>query len=116
MISLVLETDMGILVYSLVNVFIWPHDSSLDQNPIISRAQQHLIESRIISRVDAFDAMTSERPYKCKISIDKAKEELINNSGSQLAPNLVKIFVKNFKPDLTPFLLKSKIKNPNKIP
>jgi diguanylate cyclase (GGDEF)-like protein/PAS domain S-box-containing protein len=51
--------------------------------------------SRIIGIVDAFEAMTSERPYKKPLSIEKAVEELKRCSGSQFDPTLVPIFVNN---------------------
>jgi putative nucleotidyltransferase with HDIG domain len=49
--------------------------------------------SRIIAIADAFDAMTSARPYRPKMSIADAVEELKRNSGTQFDPFLVKAFV-----------------------
>lgn len=51
------------------------------------------LESRIISIVDAFDAMTSERSYRRALSEDIAVCELESNSGSQFDPELVNVFV-----------------------
>lgn len=51
--------------------------------------EQIPIEARIISVADTFDALTSERPYRPAMSIDEAKAELRNVSGSQLDPNIV---------------------------
>lgn len=52
------------------------------------------IESRIIAIADAYDAMTSSRPYrKNGLSLDKAKQELINNAGTQFDPNIVSLIV-----------------------
>ena len=50
--------------------------------------------SRIISIVDAFDAMTTERPYQKKVTLLEAKEEIRRCKGSQFDPNLVEIFLK----------------------
>lgn len=55
------------------------------------------IQSRIISIADAFDAMTSERPYREKITNEEALEEIIKNAGTQFDPMLTKVFVENFK-------------------
>ncbi len=50
------------------------------------------IESRIISVVDAYDAMTSDRPYRKGMSHEKAVEELIYNAGKQFDSEVVDIF------------------------
>ncbi|MFC2149238.1 HD-GYP domain-containing protein [Candidatus Auribacterota bacterium] len=49
---------------------------------------------RIFSIMDAYDAMTSTRPYRDKISKKEALEELKKNSGTQFDPGLVDEFVK----------------------
>lgn len=49
--------------------------------------------SRIISVADAFDAMTSSRPYRKRMSYDKAVAELILNKGSQFDPSIVDMFL-----------------------
>lgn len=49
--------------------------------------------SRIISVADAFQAMTSERAYKEKISVKKAIEEIKHCSGKQFDPEISKIFI-----------------------
>jgi response regulator RpfG family c-di-GMP phosphodiesterase len=49
--------------------------------------------ARILLVADAFDAMTSDRPYRKALSFDHAKGELLKNSGSQFDPELAKAFV-----------------------
>lgn len=49
--------------------------------------------SRIISVVDAFDAMVSNRSYRAAKSVDEAVAELERCSGTQFDPTLVKEFV-----------------------
>ena len=51
------------------------------------------IECRILSIVDTFDAMTSNRPYRKALSKDTAIAELKRCAGTQFDPNLVKIFL-----------------------
>ncbi|WP_027398767.1 HD domain-containing phosphohydrolase [Anaerovorax odorimutans] len=51
------------------------------------------LESRIISIVDSYDAMTSDRSYRCALSQEAVLDELKKNSGSQFDPNLVKVFI-----------------------
>jgi diguanylate cyclase (GGDEF)-like protein/putative nucleotidyltransferase with HDIG domain len=50
--------------------------------------------SRLFSIVDAFDAMTSRRPYRAASSREDACEEIARNSGTQFDPFLVEIFLK----------------------
>jgi len=49
--------------------------------------------SRIISLADSFDAMTSDRPYRDGMSIEKAVEEIERCKGSQFDPELAEIFI-----------------------
>jgi HD-GYP domain-containing protein (c-di-GMP phosphodiesterase class II) len=51
-----------------------------------------LLESRIIGVADAFDAMTSDRPYRKALSLEVAIAELSDNSGTQFDPAIVEIF------------------------
>ncbi len=51
------------------------------------------IISRIICIADAFDAMTTDRTYRSKLSKIEAIEELEKCAGSQFDPELVDIFV-----------------------
>lgn len=52
------------------------------------------LSSRILSVTDAFDAMTSDRPYRKAMSIEAALKELRDNSGTQFDPRIVETFVK----------------------
>ncbi len=54
---------------------------------------KQLLESRILAIADAFDAMTSDRPYRKALSLDIAVSELVNNAGTQFDPTLVPHFV-----------------------
>jgi len=49
--------------------------------------------SRIIMAVAAFDAMTSDRPYRRGLSPDAALEELLANSGTQFFPDVVEALI-----------------------
>jgi response regulator RpfG family c-di-GMP phosphodiesterase len=61
--------------------------------------------ARIMAIADSFDAMTSERPYRKKFTLEEAIEELEKNKGTQFDAKIVDIFVillKNHPDLLTP--------------
>ena len=49
--------------------------------------------SRIISVVDAYDAMTNDRSYRTAMTPEKAQEELKRCAGSQFDPSVVSAFL-----------------------
>jgi len=51
------------------------------------------LEARIIAVVDAYDAMTSNRPYRAALTPEEAIEELKKNAGTQFDPRVVKVFL-----------------------
>lgn len=55
------------------------------------------VEARCLCIVDAFDAMTTNRPYRKAFSTEQALSELRKCSGTQFDPGLVEIFVRLFE-------------------
>jgi HD-GYP domain-containing protein (c-di-GMP phosphodiesterase class II) len=51
------------------------------------------IEGRLLAVADAFDAMTSARPYREACGLDSAVAEVERCSGSQFDPEIAKTFV-----------------------
>ncbi|MGM0379109.1 MAG: diguanylate cyclase [Bacillota bacterium] len=49
--------------------------------------------ARILTVCDAYDAMTTERPYQNAFSVKKATKELIENKKNQFDPLIVDIFI-----------------------
>lgn len=49
--------------------------------------------ARIFSVADAFDAMTSDRPYRRALSPDMAHDEIVRHSGTQFDPDVVQAFL-----------------------
>ncbi len=52
-----------------------------------------LLESRILSVADSYDAMTSDRPYRKALPNHVALSEIQNNAGSQFDPMVAKAFL-----------------------
>jgi HD-GYP domain-containing protein (c-di-GMP phosphodiesterase class II) len=46
-----------------------------------------------VSVCDAFDAMTSDRPYRKAMPVDAAADELLANAGTQFDPTCVDLLV-----------------------
>jgi len=57
------------------------------------RGDELSLKSKILSVVDTFDAMMSDRPYRKALSIQKIKQEIISHSGRQFDPYVVEAFI-----------------------
>jgi HD-GYP domain-containing protein (c-di-GMP phosphodiesterase class II) len=51
------------------------------------------LKARILSVVDTFDAMMTDRPYRKSLSMTRVKEELRSGSGTQFDPIVVSAFL-----------------------
>jgi len=49
--------------------------------------------SRIIAIADSYEAMTSDRPYRSRMSDDYAADEIVRYAGTQFDPELARVFV-----------------------
>ncbi|MBI5180043.1 MAG: response regulator [Nitrospirae bacterium] len=49
--------------------------------------------ARIVAIADAYDAMSSDRPYRKALSLKNIKKEYIKNAGIQFDPEMVKVFL-----------------------
>jgi len=61
--------------------------------PLGLKKEEIPIECRILSIVDAFDAMTSGRPYCRAKTIEEALEEIRRCAGTQFDPELAGVFI-----------------------
>ena len=60
------------------------------------RGEEIPLIARIIAVADAFDAMTTDRPYRKRLSFEDAVEEIERSSGAQFDPEVVKAFLRWF--------------------
>lgn len=90
-----------------------PIDRLEDVRPIVRHCHEHFdgsgypdgrkgdeipIESRIILVCDAFHAMTTDRPYRKRLSQEEAVNRLNESAGRQFDPRVVRTFVRLFDP------------------
>ena len=54
------------------------------------------VEARVLAIADAFDAMTSDRPYRRALDRDEALAEVERCSGTQFDPEIVRVFIELF--------------------
>lgn len=71
---------------------ILKHHECWDGNgyPLGIKGKDIPVEARILAVIDAYDAMTNERPYKKPLSDEEAKAELQRCAGSRYDPEVVR--------------------------
>lgn len=52
------------------------------------------LPARVFSVVDAFDAMTTDRPYRHAMAIGEALDRLVSGAGAQFDPDVVEVFTR----------------------
>ena len=57
------------------------------------------VEGRILTIADTFAAMICNRPYRKALSVNKAYNVIIDNSGKQFDPDIVEVFIKLWEND-----------------
>lgn len=61
------------------------------------RGEETPLGARIVCVADSFSAMTSERPYGNRMSVERACLELEHNAGTQFDPEIVRVFVEEVR-------------------
>lgn len=89
--------DLSHVAYGILT-----HHERYDGNgyPLGLKGEEIPLLSRIISVVDAFDAMTSARAYRKAMSKSQAIEELRKNSGTQFDSKIVDVFIEEIESDI----------------
>ena len=55
------------------------------------------VSGRILAVADAFDAVTTDRPYRKAMTLSEAERELVRNSGIQFDPEIIKKVLPHLK-------------------
>ncbi len=82
--------------FESVSHFILHHHESFDGKgyPGGLKSSEIPVGARIISVIDAFDAMVSSRPYRQGLPVEEALRRLIVASGTQFDPQVVQSFIR----------------------
>ena len=74
---------------------VWAHHERYDGNgyPRGLAGEEMPLGARVFGVVDAYDAMTSRRPYRQAMSREQAAIEIARNSGTQFDPHVVEAFL-----------------------
>ena len=57
------------------------------------RGEEIPLGARIFAAADAFDAMTTDRPYRKALLYEMARDEIVRHSGTQFDPEIVQVFL-----------------------
>ena len=78
----------------VISELILKHHERWDGNgyPLGLKREEIPIECRIMAVADAYDVMTSGRPYKVAKSHEEALKEILDESGKQFDPSVVDVF------------------------
>ncbi len=55
------------------------------------------VGARILACADVYDAMTTDRPYRPRLTQDRALDELRKNAGTQFDPGITNLFLKRLE-------------------
>ncbi len=83
---------------SIMDVVLYHHERYDGKGyPKGLRGEQIPLLARVVSVVDAFDAMTVDRPYRKALTQQEALKELERNKGTQFDPIVVECFTETIK-------------------
>lgn len=86
----------GIQFLSGARFVVGQHHEKYDGSgyPCGLRGEQIHINARIFAAADAFDAITSDRPYRAAQSYTHARDAIIADSGTHFDPKVVDVFLR----------------------
>jgi len=87
-------------VESVSNIILYHHERVDGEGyPMGLRADQIPMGARVIAVIDAYQAMTADRPYRARMQVEAAVAELVDCAGKQFDTEVVNAFVRVMKED-----------------
>lgn len=83
--------------------------------PLGLKKREIPVECRLLAVADAFDAMTSDRPYRPAMSREIALREIMSCSGTQFDPDVVEAFMQVLQEDSISFPAAKELSYRNKL-
>jgi PAS domain S-box-containing protein/putative nucleotidyltransferase with HDIG domain len=93
---------------------VWQHHERLDGSgyPRGLCGKDILLETKIISVADVFEAMSSHRPYRAGLGVDVALEQIIQGRGTLYEPQVVDACVNLIRENRFEFALSTPLQRP----
>ena len=85
----------GSELLELAATIAWTHHERWDGSgyPRRLRGEEIPLEGRIVAVADVFDALSSDRPYRPRLSVDDARNAILEGSGHAFDADVVDAFV-----------------------
>ncbi len=85
----------GSELLELAATVAWTHHERWDGSgyPRGLKGEEIPLEGRIVAVADVFDALSSDRPYRPRLSVDEARAAVLEGSGRAFDPDVVDAFV-----------------------
>jgi putative two-component system response regulator len=87
--------DSGSELLELAATVAWTHHERWDGSgyPRGLKGEEIPLAGRIVAVADVFDALSSDRPYRPRLSVGEAQAWILDGSGSAFDPDVVEAFV-----------------------
>lgn len=94
----------GVPEYGKIAEYVLYHHERVDGvgYPVSLSIEDIPIQSKILGLAEAYVDMTSQRPYRAKMSKEEAMDEIKRGAGTQFDPKLVTLFLEEVIPQLNP--------------
>lgn len=87
-------------VEAVSNIILYHHEHYDGTGyPMGLKGEEIPVGARILAVIDAFQSMTSVRPYRLRKTVEEAVQELVSNVGTQFDRDVVDAFVSVLKED-----------------
>ena len=89
----------GSELLELAATIAWTHHERWDGSgyPRRLKGEEIPLEGRIVAVADVFDALSSDRPYRPRLSLDEARTWILEGSGKAFDPKVVDAFVQSLQ-------------------